>query len=81
MSIKKIAFVLFSVVMIVVMVAAVAMFLELPTLARALLGTAVTATVLSSLLHYHEREQKKQTTPVKPNSNTKACTIKGTSLT
>jgi len=70
MSLKKIAFVLFSVVMILAMVAAVAMFLELPPFAKALLSTAVTTTVLSSLLYYHEREQKKQTTSLKPNSHT-----------
>ena len=70
MSLKRIAFVGFSVVMIVAMVAAVAMFLELPPLANALLNTAVITTVLSSLLYYHEREKEKQTTPLKPNSNT-----------
>ena len=73
MSLRNIVLICCSVVIIYSMVGTVGMFLILPSLiirSFAILGATVTGIIVSSLLHYHEREQKKQTTSLEPNSNT-----------
>ena len=58
MSLSKIALVGFAVVMVLAIAAAIVMFLELPTLARACTSGAITVVSIHSVLSCHERKKK-----------------------
>jgi Na+/glutamate symporter len=59
MSLRKIVLICVSVITIYAMIGALVMFLELPSFVRALLGATVTATIVSSLLYFHSKKQKR----------------------